>query len=103
MNEPLLIPANEVSALLGISRTKWMSMADSGKTPEAVRIGRRVLYRREEILAWVDAGCPTREMWEGMPNNRWAAAVTQATATNAQKRPRTLIGTPSIALGPMRR
>lgn len=61
--EPLLIDVKAVCALVGVGRTLWLSMVASGKTPAPVRLGRRTLWRREEIVAWIDSGCPARATW----------------------------------------
>jgi predicted DNA-binding transcriptional regulator AlpA len=38
----------------------------AGRLPRAVRIGRRKLWRRAEIDAWLLAGCPPRSEWEAI-------------------------------------
>jgi predicted DNA-binding transcriptional regulator AlpA len=69
---PLLLPVKDVLALVGCGRTLWLSMVSSGRTPAPVRLGRKTMWRREEILAWVEAGCPAREKWERMRGKRGA-------------------------------
>ncbi|HUE72670.1 MAG TPA: helix-turn-helix domain-containing protein [Pirellulaceae bacterium] len=52
--EALLIDERSAAALLGVSpRTIW-TLADAGEIP-FVRIGRRKLYSRETLLAWIRA------------------------------------------------
>jgi predicted DNA-binding transcriptional regulator AlpA len=34
-----------------------------GKLPAPIRIGGRVVWRVNEIRAWLDAGAPDRETW----------------------------------------
>jgi len=36
----------------------------SGKLPKPVRIGGRVVWRTDEIRAWLTAGAPSRVDWE---------------------------------------
>jgi prophage regulatory protein len=36
----------------------------AGKLPKPLRIGGRVVWRVDEIRAWIDAGAPDRETWE---------------------------------------
>lgn len=35
----------------------------SGRLPAPVRIGGSKKWRRDEIAAWVSAGCPIRDAW----------------------------------------
>ena len=62
--ESLLLSAEDAAALLGIGRTLLYSMHSSGRLgPLPVKLGRRALWNRREIVAWVAAGCPAREQW----------------------------------------
>lgn len=42
-HERLLVDARGAAKLLGISRRSFLTLYNSGKTPEAIRLGRRVL------------------------------------------------------------
>ncbi len=56
MNEadlPLLLTAGEVADLLRTSRPVVYEMASLGRLPGLIRIGRRVLFRRDPILKWL--------------------------------------------------
>lgn len=64
--EPLLLNATQCAALCNISRTTWYSLLSSGRVPLPVRLGRRPLWRRDELTAWVAAGCPARDRWQAM-------------------------------------
>lgn len=68
--ESLLIGEKEAARLCGIGRTAWRSHVDSGKTPAPIRLGRRVLWLRDEITAWCRAGCPSREKWLRQNNKK---------------------------------
>jgi excisionase family DNA binding protein len=47
-----------VAAMLNCSpRTVWR-LADGGRMPTPVRIGRLVRWSRKALAAWIDAGCP---------------------------------------------
>jgi predicted DNA-binding transcriptional regulator AlpA len=64
--EPLLIPPVEAAGLINISQaTLWRHTATE-KIPAPVKVGRKTFWRRAEILAWIDAGCPARKKWEAM-------------------------------------
>ena len=61
---PILLSAPEAATALGVSRAHFLQLHSSGRVPRPVRLGRRVLWRKAELSAWVEAGCPSRERWE---------------------------------------
>jgi predicted DNA-binding transcriptional regulator AlpA len=62
---PILVDAAAAGALVGISRAQWLKMGSTGEIPAAVRLAERcVRWRVEELRAWCDAGCPSRDEWE---------------------------------------
>jgi predicted DNA-binding transcriptional regulator AlpA len=62
---PLLIGADGVAAMLGVSRRTVYSMQSTGELgPMALTVGGRKLWRTEELSRWVAAGCPRRELWK---------------------------------------
>jgi len=50
---PLLLTVDEAAALLRTSRTGIYAMAERAQIPAVVRIGRRLLFRRDELLGWL--------------------------------------------------
>ena len=60
--EPLLV--DKPWTLCCISRATWFRLEVSGKTPLAVKLGRRKLYRPRDLALWVQWGCPDREEFE---------------------------------------
>ncbi len=64
--EPLLICDRQAAALCGCSRSHWHTLAAAGKIPPSVKLGRKRLWRREEIEEWVAAGCPDGRTWEAL-------------------------------------
>lgn len=60
---PVVLTATEAARLFSLSRAGWWKLHNSGRVPIPIRLGRRTLWRRKELLAWVDAGCPNREAW----------------------------------------
>ena len=61
---PTLISARQVSSILGISaRTVWRLRAAS-QLPRSLEIGKSVRWKAEEIVEWIDAGCPCLDDWE---------------------------------------
>lgn len=64
IHEPLLLTTDQAARLLGIGRTSLYSMHTTDRLgPMPVRLGRRILWRHEELKRWVDAGCPPRRQW----------------------------------------
>ncbi len=63
-NEPLALDVRGVAALLGVSARHVWSMNASARMPAPVRLGKRVLWRRDELVEWLAAGAPEREQWE---------------------------------------
>jgi len=41
----------------------WYTWDQLGKIPKPVRIGRKLFWRHEELLTWIDADCPPRDDW----------------------------------------
>ena len=62
--EPLLLDAKCAAALCGVSARHWATLGSEGLIPAPVRLGRRVLWRAEELRAWTRAGCPPRLRWQ---------------------------------------
>ena len=55
---PVLLAADEVAAMLGVSeRTLWRLLS-AGKVPKPVRFGRSTRWREAEVKAWIERGCP---------------------------------------------
>jgi excisionase family DNA binding protein len=68
--ERLALPAVEVAKLLGISKRHLAALNASGRLPRAVRLGRSVRWRADELRDWLAAGAPSRERWEAMRPSR---------------------------------
>jgi prophage regulatory protein len=69
--EPLLLDTKQVAKLLNIGeRTLWRYW-NSGRVPKPIKIGGAVRWQAAELREWIDAGCPTTEVWMkslGRPN-----------------------------------
>jgi predicted DNA-binding transcriptional regulator AlpA len=60
----LLVPAEEAGRLCGVSEATWWRLHAAAKVPAPVRLGGRTLWRRAELVAFCEAGCPDRRTWE---------------------------------------
>jgi predicted DNA-binding transcriptional regulator AlpA len=60
--QPELLTSPESATLAGVSERTWWSMTRSGLAPPPLKIGcglrPMVRFRRADILAWIEAGCP---------------------------------------------
>ena len=55
---PELLTAAEAAQLCGLGERSFWRHAHSGAAPAPVRIGGSTRYRRSELMAWIQAGCP---------------------------------------------
>jgi len=63
---PLLVDDDGTASLLGISSKHFTNLRKRGEFPiEPVELGRRRLWAVGTVEAWVRAGCPTADDWEG--------------------------------------
>ena len=51
---PRLLTADEVADLIRTSRTAVYAMVSRAQIPGVTRIGRRVLFRSDDLLHWLD-------------------------------------------------
>ena len=58
--EPLLLDVAGLTRQLSVSRSALYQWLASGRLPSPVKLGRRVLWRLDEIRQWVAEGCPSR-------------------------------------------
>lgn len=54
-----LLDVKAVAVLFGGCSTRHIyRLADAGRMPGSIRLGRMVRWRRAELDAWIRAGCP---------------------------------------------
>ncbi|MEX0702456.1 MAG: helix-turn-helix domain-containing protein [Planctomycetales bacterium] len=58
-----LLTAREVAQLLRLSDRTVRRLDSAGRLPRGLRIGGSKRWRRDELLAWIAAGCPRRSDW----------------------------------------
>ena len=64
VDAPVLLTAADVARLLSVTVRHVRSLDASGRLPRPIRLGRAVRWSRSELLAWIDAGAPSRDRWE---------------------------------------
>ena len=62
--QPELLDVTETARLIGQAISTVHKAHRAGRMPAPVRLGRSIRWRRAELLAWIQAGCPSREAWE---------------------------------------
>ena len=63
--ESLLLSAKEGAKLLGICSNHFYALHNCGRLgPLPIRLGRRTLWNRKELEAWIADGCPARRQWQ---------------------------------------
>lgn len=60
----LLISAAETAKRLSVSKATLHKLVAVGAVPKPIHLGRRALWRVEELEEWVRDGCPPVERWE---------------------------------------
>jgi predicted DNA-binding transcriptional regulator AlpA len=68
--EALLVPAAVAGPMCGVSKATWWRLHAAAKVPAPIRLGGRTLWRRAELVAFCEAGCPDRKTWETMQRAR---------------------------------
>lgn len=62
---PVMLDVNIITtALVPVHRRTWNRWHDEARTPEAVRCARRLFWKRDEILLWIDHSMPDRRKFE---------------------------------------
>lgn len=64
--EAALLDAEQAAAYCGMSRPAWYKRVASAQVPRPVKIGGLSRWRKGELAAWIDAGCPARAKWDAM-------------------------------------
>ena len=65
-HDAMLLDAVQVGQVLSVSEKMVRKLDATGRLPVPVNLGRCVRWRRQELAAWVQAGCPPRDQWEQM-------------------------------------
>jgi hypothetical protein len=69
--EALLVDTAAAAAMCGnIGLSTWYRLKAARRTPAAVKLGGRTLYRVADLRLWAELGCPAREEFEARKTNR---------------------------------
>lgn len=61
---PPLLTKHHMAELLGRTVRTIYRLESQGLLPESVNIGTQRVWVRDEIMHWVESGCPARRPWE---------------------------------------
>ena len=62
--QPELMTVADVAAQMQVStRQVYLMEADGRLGPLRVQVGRAVRFRRSDVQAWIEAGCPRADAW----------------------------------------
>lgn len=56
-----LLDVRAVAEMLDCSARHVYRLADAGRLPRPIKLGALVRWRRAELEAWIDAGCPSQQ------------------------------------------
>lgn len=56
--QAVLLDVQAVAQMLGCSPRHCYRLADGGRMPRPIKLGALVRWRRQQLLDWLDAGCP---------------------------------------------
>ena len=64
--QPLALDTRGLARALGVSARHIAALRAQGRLPAPVRLGKRVVWPRSEIEAWLAAGAPSLDRWQEM-------------------------------------
>lgn len=67
---PLVADAKGLAKLLGLGVRTIRTHDAAGKLPMPLKLGGRVVWRLDELRAWLDAGAPDRATWAAIRTAR---------------------------------
>lgn len=68
--EAQALPAVDAAKFLGVSLSHLYQLHRTGRLPIPVRLGRAVRWSRQELIEWLNAGCPSRSRWLTLRKNK---------------------------------
>lgn len=61
---PILLGLEGAAAFCGMTPREFQGHHAAGRVPMPITIGRRLHFRRADLVAWVNMGCPSRRVFE---------------------------------------
>ena len=72
-----LLNVDELAELLDVDRSTVFRHRRDGKYPLPLKIGRRVLWIKDEIMRWLETGTPNLRKWSQMAESKpWHGKMT---------------------------
>jgi len=62
--DQVLLTAGEAAEMFKCTSRTWRQWDAQGKIPQPIRIGRNIYWRNDELLEWIEADCPPRQLWQ---------------------------------------
>lgn len=63
-HDQLLLRAVDAARICGVACVTFRRWNSSGRIPQSLKIGGARVWRKAELVAWIEAGSPDREKWE---------------------------------------
>ena len=60
----LLVGRIEAARLSAVSPASWDRLTSAGKNPRPIKLGGRVVWRRNDLEVWTKLGCPDRQTFD---------------------------------------
>jgi len=61
--EPLMLRADQASALCGLSVSTWYQLKSSGLLPPSIKLGKARLWPMDTLKMWISLQCPNFEKY----------------------------------------
>jgi predicted DNA-binding transcriptional regulator AlpA len=62
--QSLMLTTADAAKLCGVTTKRWRTWNSLGKTPPPLCVGKSLFWKRDELLDWIDEGCPHRKYWK---------------------------------------
>ncbi len=69
-DELLLLSARRAAAQCGMSLRTWRTWDAAGFVPAPIKVGRSTFWRVNELKEWIAAGCPKRDAWNTIQDEK---------------------------------
>lgn len=68
--EPLMLRAEQASALCGLSVSTWYQLKASGQLPPSIKLGKARLWPLDTLRKWISLGCPKIEKYQQLAESQ---------------------------------